>query len=105
MTDVINHEDILVLVQQNMKKRGRKPKGPDDTKVWDDHQYRKDYFNDYYKNVVKNKPIQIIQCECGKEYQKIHKSQHNHSKHHKMYMEFQKLLEDKLNNVVEKNNV
>ena len=93
-----NHDEILVLVLKQMKKRGRKPAiGETEHNVWDDPQYKKDYFNDYYKNVIKNKPIVIIQCECGKEYQKIHKSQHNHSKHHKMYIELKKKFDDKNN--------
>ncbi len=84
-----NHDEILERVKLQMGKRGRKPKSGVvvENNVWDDVQYRRDYFNDYYKNVLKNKPIEMVECECGRAYNKLHKSQHNHSKHHILYMD------------------
>ena len=98
------HDEILERVKSQMGKRGRKPKSGVvvENNVWDDVQYRRDYFNDYYKNVLKNKPIEMVECECGRAYNKLHKSQHNHSKHHILYMDIKgKILVEK--NPVEKN--
>ncbi len=99
MTDIINHEDILVLVKQQMKKKGRKPKAEEE-KLWDNKEYKRNYFNNYYatkrKEVLKNKPIEMVKCECGKEYNSQWKSQHCRTKHHIVYMEIKNNLEKKV---------
>ncbi len=103
LIDTTWHDEILEQVKQQMGKRGRKPKSGvvSEANVWDDSQYRKDYFNDYYKTVIKNKPIQMIDCCCGKSYNKLHKSQHNHSKHHILYMDIKGKMVEKV--PIEKN--
>ena len=94
-----NHNDILNLVEANMKKRGRKPRiGQTDYNVWDDPQYRKDYYNEYYKNKVASLPKESVICECGREYKKHRLSSHKTTKHHILYMEFKNRLKEINNN-------
>ncbi len=104
--NLVLHNEILEMVKSQMKKRGRKPKGENDKKVWDDVQYKRDYFNDYYKNVLKNKPIEMVECECGKPYNRLHKSQHTHGKHHTLYMDIKgKLVQSETGGVNPEKNV
>lgn len=81
--------EVEAYIKENMLKRGRKPRiGQVDYNVWDDPQYRKDYYNEYYRNKRASMPKESVICECGKEYKKHRLSSHKTTKHHILYMEF-----------------
>ena len=89
-------ENIKNEFKLTAKKRGRKPKAQED-KVWDQPQYKKDYFNKYYHEKIKNKEVVMETCpDCGKEYNHLWKSQHKKTKSHTLFIELKnKLLEGK----------
>jgi hypothetical protein len=89
-------ENIKNEFKLTAKKRGRKPKAQED-KVWDQPQYKKDYFNKYYHEKIKTKEVQMEDCpECGKSYNHLWKSQHKATKHHLLFIELKNKLLDEI---------
>ncbi len=83
----VTQEDIL---NSMPKRRGRKPKTQtDETKVWDNSDYRKQYYHKYYMT-KRNKTY--VTCECGTQCMETLKHIHEQSKHHQMYLEMKNKL-------------
>ena len=95
MTETVSQKDVLDLIP---KRRGRKPKvsseETEEKKVWDDPDYRKNYYHNYYSN---KRDKNYITCECGTKCMETYKYIHEQSKHHQQYLDMKQKLIKELN--------
>lgn len=77
------------LVNTKKVTRGRPPKGIESPHVWDDKDYKNEYFRSYYQR--RKEKSELLVCECGCKIQSHYKYKHLNTKFHKNFMGMLKL--------------